>query len=514
MWDIITESVAGRAITWLTPSLMPLPPFNSTLQAENDDRSDITKTNVADTSQLLPMNWSLGKKHFVLAQICLLTFSVYAGSAIYTPGLEMVSEEFGVVSVVSTLGLTLFVIGYSLGPVLWTIFSEDVKIGRSPVLVGTLFVFALLQVGCARVQNLAGLLVMRFLAGVFGSPALAIPANMIFDMYPPTQMAYAIVVWGCSAAAGPTMGPLISGYAVMAEGWRWSFWILLWMSCLSLLLLVFFLPETLPSNIKLRRGELGSDQIEKLERTNTAQKAEANNIGKTILQLSFTEVISASLNMYIALLYGILYIWFESFPIVYLEMYHFNIGEMGLAFIGLATGVLIGLAGYCVYIAKFVNPRIIKYGGIHPVELRLLPAFITSFCIPICLFMFGWSAGRTHWIVPTIATGFFGLGVLLAFQSVIIYLADAYGKNAPAAMAANALIRGAFGSCFPLFGRALFVKLGVDWGNSLLGFISVLFFPIPFLLYRYGRALRARSPLASEVLPSDAVQPKSESASV
>ena len=55
------------------------------------------------------------KKLFVSSLIWLLTFAIYIGSAIYTPGIPSVSEQFGVSSVAGTLGLTLFVLGYGLG---------------------------------------------------------------------------------------------------------------------------------------------------------------------------------------------------------------------------------------------------------------------------------------------------------------------------------------------------------------------------------------------------------------
>lgn len=52
------------------------------------------------------MKWSRGKKFFVTAEICLLTTSVYIGSAIYTPGIEEITHVFGVSQVKATLGLT------------------------------------------------------------------------------------------------------------------------------------------------------------------------------------------------------------------------------------------------------------------------------------------------------------------------------------------------------------------------------------------------------------------------
>lgn len=62
-----------------------------------------------------PQNWSIKKKLAVSSLIWLLTFAIYVGSAIYTPGIPGVSEQFGVSRVAATLGLTLFVLGYGLG---------------------------------------------------------------------------------------------------------------------------------------------------------------------------------------------------------------------------------------------------------------------------------------------------------------------------------------------------------------------------------------------------------------
>lgn len=109
----------------------------------------------------------------VTFEICLLTFSVYIGSAIYSAGIESVMSEFQISQVAATLGLTLFVAGYGLGPLLWSPMSEVPQIGRNSVYIATLIVFVALQVPAALAGNLGTLLAFRFLTGFFGSPALA-----------------------------------------------------------------------------------------------------------------------------------------------------------------------------------------------------------------------------------------------------------------------------------------------------------------------------------------------------
>ncbi|MCJ1288347.1 hypothetical protein MMC26_007702, partial [Xylographa opegraphella] len=137
-----------------------------------------------------PINWSLLKKVLVTFEICLLTLSVYIGSAIYTPGIEGVVAYYNVSQVKATLGLTLFVAGYGLGPMLWAPLSEIPQIGRSPVYIGTLFVFVLLQVPVALATNFTMLLCFRFLTGFIGSPVLATGGASIGDMYTPRKRAY------------------------------------------------------------------------------------------------------------------------------------------------------------------------------------------------------------------------------------------------------------------------------------------------------------------------------------
>jgi DHA1 family multidrug resistance protein-like MFS transporter len=63
---------------------------------------------------------------------------VYIGSAIYTPGLMDVMQVFGVGNVPATLGLTLYVAGYGLGPIIWSPMSEIPQIGRLWVYIITL----------------------------------------------------------------------------------------------------------------------------------------------------------------------------------------------------------------------------------------------------------------------------------------------------------------------------------------------------------------------------------------
>lgn len=421
-----------------------------------------------------------------------MTFAVYIGSAIYTAGIPSVVTEFQVSEVAATLGLTVFVLGYGIGPMIWAPMSEIPNIGRNPIYLGTLLVFVLLQIPTALPRNFGMLLAFRFLTGFFGSPALAVAGASISDMFAPAKRTYAMGIWDTAAICGPVLGPLIGGFAAQAKGWRWTIWVLMWLSGFTLLVLSFFLPETSGRNILYRRTlrlrkVTGIDNLKceiELEAENWTPMDIARDALIRPFTLSFMEPIILVINVYTALVYGLLYLWFESFPTVFNGIYHFGLGTQGLAFIGILVGAFVVAPPFFYYVYKVQEKQFNDRGEIQP-EKRLPPALVGVFFIPICLFWFGWSSrSNVHWIIPIVGSGFFTLGTFLLYNSVLNYLPDAYPRYAASVLAGNNFWRACFGAGFPIFAPAMFHRLGIAWANTLLGLIACLFIPVAFALYK------------------------------
>lgn len=72
------------------------------------------------------------------------------------------------------------------------------------------------------------------------------------------------------------------------------------------------------------------------------------------------------------------------------------------------------------------------------------------------------------------------------------YFVDIYGPYAASALAANTAFRSLGGTFFPLTGPALYDKLGLGWGNTVIGFITLAMAGIPLLFYKYGERIRTR----------------------
>ena len=80
--------------------------------------------------------------------------------------------------------------------------------------------------------------------------------------------------------------------------------------------------------------------------------------------------------------------WFEAFPLVYIDIYHFNLGTAGLPFIGLMVSCIITSIGYVAWNYYHVEPEF-KRTGVFVPESRMLVALIASVFIPVSLFIFG-----------------------------------------------------------------------------------------------------------------------------
>jgi hypothetical protein len=77
--------------------------------------------------------------------------------------------------------------------------------------------------------------------------------------------------------------------------------------------------------------------------------------------------------------------------------------DLPSSFMGIFVGAWAACMAFCYYIHVHLEPIFDANGGIIPKpEIRLYPAPIAAFCIPIAMFGFGWTGmyPDVHWMVP------------------------------------------------------------------------------------------------------------------
>lgn len=451
-----------------------------------------------------PQNWSNLKRGFVALIICLYTFAVYSGSAIYTSSTLEVMSVFNVGETAASLPLALYVLAYGIGPLLFSPLSELPLVGRNPVYAATFSLFFILSIPTALAKSFAGLLVLRFIQGFLGSPCLATGGATMQDMYSMLKVPYALTVWVSAAYCGPALGPLLSGFAVPVKGWRWSLWEIVWISAPILILMLLFLPETSTPNILLRRASrlrtlTGSSRLmaqSEITQKNLKPTAIALDALIKPLEITIKDPAIAFVNIYSSIVYAIYYSFFEVFPLVYGPMYGFNIGQTGVVFLCVFVACLLGIATYVSYLYFYLIPDIQAH-GMRAQEHRLVPALICVFGPVIGLFIFAWTANPSiHWIVSVIGITIYAASAFVVFQCIFVYVPMSYPNYAASLFASNDFFRSSLACAAILFARPLFLNLGVARGTSLLGGLSVLGVLGMWGLWVMGAKLRARSKFA------------------
>jgi hypothetical protein len=232
--------------------------------------------------------------------------------------------------------------------------------------------------------------------------------------------------------------------------------------------------------------------------------------------LLFREPIVLLLSIYMAIVYGTLYMMFAAFPIVYQQQRGWSPGVGGLAFVGVMVGEMIAVA-YSIYDNERYKKTEAKHDGKAPPEARLPPAMLGSVFLPIGLFWFAWTNyPGLHWSISIIATAPFGFGMVLVFLSIMNYLIDSYVIYAASVLAANSVLRSLFGAAFPLFTTCkhqpvsplvtlseltisdMYQNLGIHWASSIPAFLALMCVPFPFLFYKYGESIRLKCKFAAE----------------
>ncbi|KAA8916747.1 hypothetical protein TRICI_001103 [Trichomonascus ciferrii] len=457
-----------------------------------------------------PKNWPFINRLYFIFQVGLLTASIYMGSAIYTPGVLNVMDEFDISLTVGYLPLSLFVVGYGLGPMIFSPLSEHPAMGRLNIYIITLTMFVILQIPTALANNIAGLLVLRFLAGVFASPALTTGGASIGDVLTPANVPIGITCWSIAGTGGPALGPLIGGVLTEKAGWRWTFWFLLILGGATLFTLFFTFPETSEVTLLYRKAQrlrklTGNDKITSDGHIKLAELEPKEILIETFwrpFEIAFGEPVVFLINLYCGLMYAVLYLWFEAFPNVLTNIYDFSMILTGVGYCSILAGNVIGALSYLpIQKRTFIKPL---ENGVQVAPEVFLPGAIGGAILqPTGIFIFAWSStASAHWIGPMIGAGIFSAGSFIGFQTLLSYLAFSFHRYQASVFAGNGLFRAAFGASFPLFANELYKNLGsekypVGWGCSILGFIATAMISIPTLFYLNGVRLRARSKYAN-----------------
>ncbi|EPS94252.1 hypothetical protein FOMPIDRAFT_130374 [Fomitopsis schrenkii] len=414
---------------------------------------------------------------------------------------DRLRSYFGFPEELATLTLTLFIFGYCVGPLFWGPLSE--QYGRRPIFLVSFPVYICFTLGCGLSKNTASIMIFRLLSGMFAAAPMSNSGALISDIWDAQTRGKALSLFIISPFMAPACGTILSGYlAESTLSWRWLFWIMAMMAGVSLVLIVFTLPETygpvlLARKAQALRSETGNScYVAPIElEPPMSVSARAHRTVSIPFRMLINEPTLIATTIYMSFLYGCMYLMFEAFPIVYVQGHHFGTGAAGLVWIPIVFGVVASVFAYIYIFEKRYQDALNGRSSVKmSPELRLesakwgAPLFAASF------FWFGWTSypGVSYW-VPLMSGIAMGFSTIWIFLALFNYIIEVYLCVAASALAVNTVVRSIAAAGFPLFASQMYQTLNPRWASTVMGCCSVLMIPIPLLLQRYGPTLRRKS---------------------
>ncbi|KXH66400.1 hypothetical protein CSAL01_12739 [Colletotrichum salicis] len=341
------------------------------------------------------------------------------------------------------LATALNVLGFAFGPLVFGPLSE-VYGRKTPLLLG-LLVFCVFNIPVAIATDFETILICRFIVGFGGAAPIAIVGGALVDLFLPIERGIAVCILGGATFMGSIFGPIVGGCVTDSYlDWRWTAWLTLIPGAVLWAFLLLFIPETYgPVIFKRRAREFrfdtgnwalhGAIEEHRLELGDVAQRY----LVRPIVMVC-REPILALVTVYMSLIYGILYLFFEAYPISFSAKRGWSLGVGKIPFLSLGFDIIYEAAGKV------------------PPEERLILIMFGSVALPIGMFWFAWTSDPDiHWAPQVIAGISTGMGIMTIFIQGLVYIIDTYAQLSNSAIAANVFLRSWVGAGFTMFATSM-----------------------------------------------------------
>ncbi|KAK3292757.1 major facilitator superfamily domain-containing protein [Chaetomium fimeti] len=437
-----------------------------------------------DSDPMCPRSFPTWRKWLIIAITSVGSFCVTNASASYTATYAQMNEEFDNSRLVATLGLSTFVLGIALGP-FWSPLAEFY--GRRPIYLCSFAGFIIWLVPSAVAKNIETMIVARFFQGLAGSAFLSVSGGTVGDLFTRDTMLAPMAIFALAPFVGPSTGPLVGGLINTYVNWRWTHYVLLIWAAVLLLTIALFVPETYhPVLLKRKAQKLRKTTGD--DRWRAPLEKSTKSVSKTVaysllrpFQILIFEPMAVVLNIYTAVLLGLLYLFFGAFPLIFRTNHGFNLWQVGLTFMGLLVAMIIACLSTPLWTRlrqNMVAKRHKETGVLKDEpEDQLPPVIFGAPLITGGLFWFGFTTyPEIHWIVPIIGSSVFGLGSTHTHGTQRAPWHPMPWSGVPSQM---------------------YEALGFQWATGLVAFVTLALMPFPYIFFRYGKKIRARSRYAT-----------------
>ncbi|KAJ6185502.1 hypothetical protein N7519_006803 [Penicillium mononematosum] len=420
--------------------------------------------------------------------VSLFVFISPVSSSMIAPAKDDLAKSLGMHTDIEIyLSLSIFILAYAIGPVFFGPASE--LYGRQRVVSG-------LEYGMRFRHDQGSAFCFSFSSRHWWQRPLTIGAGAISDMWTAEERGKAMGVYTLGPLLGPVIGPIAGGFIAEYSTWRWVFWATSAAAVAVQAVGFLWLRECHPDTLLRKRRdrlakETGNENLHTAERVETLGYKLLHAFERPVRMFT-TQPIIFCMAIYMAYLFGITYLMLATFPEIWTKVYHESSGIGGLNYLSIAIGSFTGLFFNLKLVDRIYKRLKSRNNEVGKPEFRMPSLAVGSVISTVGLFWYGWSIGRTHWIMPNIGALIFTMGTISCLQGMQMYIVDSYQTYAASAVAACAVLRSLCGFGFPLFAPYMYNALGYGWGTSVLAFITMAIgWGAPFAFWHFGPQLRA-----------------------
>ncbi|CNC18844.1 purine nucleoside transporter PunC [Yersinia alsatica] len=301
---------------------------------------------------------------FYLAGLSMLG---YLATDMYLPAFGAMQQELQASAGSISASLSIFLAGFAIAQLIWGPVSD--KLGRKPVLLAGLGLFAIGCLGVLWVETATQLLVLRFIQAVGVCSAAVSWQALVVDRYRDGKANRVFATIMPLVALSPALAPLLGAWLLNHFSWRSIFVVLL---AVTLLLLI-------PTALLKERKNAPSD--------NTVQ----NKSAISFWQLLKSPVFSGNVMIFAACSAGF-FAWLTGSPFILGEM-GYSPNAIGLSYVPQTLAFLLGGFGCRSALTRIKGntllPWLLSGYAISMVALYLIATLTTptliTLLIPFCL---------------------------------------------------------------------------------------------------------------------------------
>ncbi|KAN0099564.1 MFS multidrug transporter [Hyaloscypha variabilis] len=448
-----------------------------------------------------PLNWPSWKKNLNLALIAFHGLMSTGCAVAVVPAFQTFSRLYHTTLTNASYLGSAQLITLALGPILWVPIAN--RYGRRPIWLISVIGAGLFNMGCALSQSYGANMACRVMSAFFISPGIAMGQAVVAETFFAHQRASKMGIWALAITLGPPMGPFAAGFIIQHLGWRWMYWVMAILNLGQFVTYLFFGPETLyhRASIVVRFPADSSVLYRQYLRIGRIMPAPLGikDFVLPFVLLGDPRVLLTVISYSIVFNFVLVLLTVE-IPVYFGVLFHLNPQQIGINFLGLLIGCVLGELIGGPLSDFWRNQWIRRTGGkAFAPEQRLWLAYlgyplsiagVVIFCVTLA------EAKPLHWIItPIVGIAVAGFGTQIITTIVVTYCSDCHPEIKSSAIGVSInFVRCTWGFLGPFWFPHMFGTLGLRRAAALVSclmiFASLL---IVYIHWKYTRMGAAKS---------------------